>query len=288
MNKFNEKLSSPAGKFVITAELFPPRGTDIKKLLAKADMIGPVVDGINVTDNQRAAMRLSSLSVCRLIKEKGFEPIMQMTCRDRNRIALQSDLLGAYVLGIENVLILSGDHPASGEYKDAKTVYDLDPVQLLSAARKLEKGEDLMGNKLNGSPKFCLGAVLNPTIKPDELQILMMEKKFNAGAQFFQTQPIFNVEEFRVFYDKVKHVPAKVLAGVTLLKSLDFVNFLCKIPGVSIPDETVKRIANSSDQLREGINICAETIRELKKFAGGIHIMAIGMEDQIPAILDKI
>jgi methylenetetrahydrofolate reductase (NADPH) len=286
MNKFNNSLSQ--NKFLITAELFPPRGVDLKKLLSKANLIGPLVDGINVTDNQRAAMRVSSMSICRLIKEKGFEPIMQMTCRDRNRIALQSDLLGAYVLGIENVLILSGDHPASGEYKDAKTVYDLDPVQLLRVARKLESGQDLLGNKLNGNPKFCLGAVVNPSPKTQELQIMMMEKKFNAGAQFFQTQPIFNVKEFRDFCNKVSHVPVKLIAGVTLLKSLEFVNFLKTIPGVSIPEDIVKRIEGSGNQLQEGIAICAETIRELKTFAGGIHIMAIGMEDQIPEILGKI
>jgi methylenetetrahydrofolate reductase (NADPH) len=286
MSKFNDNLSR--NKFLITAELFPPRGVDLKKLLAKADLIGPLVDGINVTDNQRAAMRISSIAVSRLLKEKGYEPIMQMTCRDRNRIALQSDMLGAYALGIENILILSGDHPAAGEYKDAKTVYDLDPVQLLTAARKLETGEDLIGNKLIGSPKFCLGAVVNPSPKTEELQIMMMGKKFKAGAQFFQTQPVFNVEEFKSFHGKVKHMQAKVLAGVTLLKSLEFINFLKTIPGVSIPDNIVKRIEKSDNQLKEGIAICAETIRELRSFAGGIHIMAIGMEDKIPEILEKI
>ncbi len=181
-----EKISQ--NKFIITAELFPPKGTDITNLISRADMIGPLVDGINVTDNQRASMRLGSIAVCRLLKEKGYEPILQMTCRDRNRIALQSDLLSAYVLGIENILILSGDHPAVGEYKDTKGVYDLDPVQLLTAARTLESGVDLAGKKLNGSPKFCLGAVVNPTAKPQELQLMMMQKKVNAGARFFQTQ----------------------------------------------------------------------------------------------------
>jgi 5,10-methylenetetrahydrofolate reductase len=211
-----------------------------------------------------------------------------MTCRDRNRIALQSDLLSAYVLGIENILALSGDHPAVGEYKDIKGVYDLDPVQLLTAARTLEAGVDLAGKKLSGSPKFCLGAVVNPTSKPLELQIMMMQKKINAGARFFQTQTIFNVQEFRSFYDKVKRPDVKILPGVTLIKSLQFMDFLSRLPGVHIPDEVAKRIKAAQDPLQEGIKICAETIKELQSFADGVHIMAIGSEQVIPEILNKI
>lgn len=286
MNRLCEKIAQ--NKFIITAELFPPKGTDISNLMARADIIGPLVDGINVTDNQRASMRLGSISVCRLLKEKGYEPVLQMTCRDRNRIALQSDLLSAYVLGIENILVLSGDHPAVGEYKDIKGVYDLDPVQLLTAARTLETGVDLAGKKLIGSPKFCLGAVVNPTSKPQELQITMMRKKINAGARFFQTQTIFDVREFKDFYDKVKDAGVKVFAGVTLIKSLQFMEFLSRLPGVHIPDEVTKRIKASQDPMKEGIEICAETIKELKSFADGVHIMAIGSEQLIPEILDKI
>jgi methylenetetrahydrofolate reductase (NADPH) len=286
MNRFCEKIAQ--NKFIITAELFPPKGTDITNLMARADIIGPLVDGINVTDNQRASMRLGSIAVCRLLKEKGYEPILQMTCRDRNRIALQSDLLSAYVLGIENILALSGDHPAVGEYKDIKGVYDLDPVQLLTAAKTLEAGVDLAGKKLAGSPKFCLGAVVNPTAKPQELQIIMMQKKINAGARFFQTQTIFDVQEFKNFYDRVKRADVKVFAGVTLIKSLQFMDFLGRLPGVHIPDEVVKRVKAAQDPLQEGIKICAETIKELKSFADGVHIMAIGSEQVIPEILNKI
>jgi len=275
-------------KFIITAELFPPKGTDVTNLMSRADIIGPLVDGINVTDNQRASMRLGSIAVCRLLKEKGYEPILQMTCRDRNRIALQSDLLSAFVLGIENILILSGDHPAVGEYKDTKGVYDLDPVQLLTAARTLESGVDLAGKKLNGSPKFCLGAVVNPTAKPQELQLMMMQKKIKAGARFFQTQTVFDASEFRLFHDKVKGFNVKVFPGVTLIKSVQFMDFLSNLPGVSIPEPVKERIKKSGDPLKEGIQICAETIRELKTFADGVHIMAIGSEQLIPEILDKI
>jgi methylenetetrahydrofolate reductase (NADPH) len=275
-------------KFVITAELFPPKGTDITDLMRRADLIGPLVDGINVTDNQRASMRLGSIAVCRLLKERGYRPIMQMTCRDRNRLALQSDLLSAFVLGIEDILMLSGDHPRAGEYKEISGVYDLDPVQLIAAARGLEAGVDLAGKKLKGTPKYCIGAVVNPTSTPQELQILMLRKKIAAGAQFFQTQTIFDVEQYRQFHEKVKYFPARILPGVTLLKSPEFVTFMQNLPGVNIPPAFVERIRTAADPLAEGIKICAETIRELKTFTEGVHIMAIGMEQHIPEILKSV
>jgi len=286
MSKLCEKLKQK--KFVITAELFPPKGTDISVLMKRADIVGPLVDGINVTDNQRACMRLGSIAISHLLLDKGYEPIVQMTCRDRNRIALQSDLLSAYVLGVRNILILSGDHPSVGEYKDIKGVYDLDTIQLLQTVRKLQSGEDLTGGKLKGAPEFCVGAVVNPTASPIELQIAMMEKKVKAGAQFFQTQTVFDTDKFRKFFDRVKEFGAKVLPGVTLLKSPEFVKFLGNLPGVTIPEEVIKRINSSKDPLREGIRICAETIKELKKFADGVHIMAIGMEEYIPEILKEV
>lgn len=286
MSKLLSKINS--GEFIVTAELFPPKGTDVTNLMRRADLIGPLVDGINVTDNQRASMRLGSLAVCRLLRDKGYEPIMQMTCRDRNRIALQSDLLSAAALGIENILILSGDHPSAGEYKEIKGVYDLDPVQLLSAAKLLESGTDLAGKKLVGTPSFCLGAVVNPTARPLDLQLMMLEKKIAAGAQFFQTQTVFNVDEYRAFHDRIKHLPCRVLPGVTLIKSAQFITFLQNLPGVHIPEDVIKRVTAAPDALKEGIAICAETIRELKKFAHGVHIMAIGMEEHIPDILSHI
>lgn len=274
--------------FIMTAELFPPKGTDIADLMRRADLIGPLVDGINVTDNQRASMRLGSLAVCRLLKERGYRPIMQMTCRDRNRIALQSDLLSAAVLGIDDILILSGDHPRAGEYQALNGVYDLDPVQLIAAARGLEAGTDLAGRKLKGTPHFCIGAVVNPTSTPQELQQLMMRKKIAAGAQFFQTQTIFDVAQYRVFHEQVKDLPVRVLPGVTLLKSPAFITFMRALPGVNIPDDIARRISCAADPLAEGMQVCAETIRELKSFAGGVHIMAIGMEQYIPEILARV
>lgn len=285
MSRLCEKLK--ADQFIITAELFPPKGVEVEGLLKRAEMLGPLVDGINITDNQRASMRLGSMAISRLIKEKGYEPIMQITCRDRNRIALQSDMLSAYALGIENLLLLSGDHNKIGEYEDAKPVYDLDTVQLLTAARTLESGVDLAGKKLKGAPRFCLGAVVNPTADPIDLQILMMEKKIKAGAEFFQTQPIFDVEKYKAFSEKAKYLNTRIFPGVILIKSIKFIRFMQKMPGVNISDSIVKRIEQAGDPLKEGIKICSEIIEELKTFADGVHIMAIGMEEYIPEIIKR-
>jgi len=280
--KFKEKLKSD--KFLITAELFPPKGTDISPFLQRASALKNL-DAVNVTDNQRASMRVGSLAMSRLLLEMGIEPIMQLAARDKNRIALQSELLSANVLGIENVLVISGDHPNAGEYAGTKTVYDLDTVQLIKTARLLETGVDLAGKKLLGVPKFCVGAVVNPSAQPNDLQALMFAKKVAAGAEFFQTQTIFDAYEFKAFFDKIKELKVKVLPGVTLIKSVKFMQFLQKLPGVNIPQKIQDRINSASDPLAEGIKICSETIKELRSFADGVHIMAIGMEEYIPEII---
>lgn len=287
--KFKDRLISDA--FIVTAELFPPKGTDISVLLEKAEILSKVVDAINITDNQRASMRVGSLAVCKLLKDKGYETILQMTCRDRNRIALQSDLLSASVLGLENVLILSGDHTSAGEYAGTKSVYDLDTIQLIKTARLLETGIDLAGKKLKGSPSFCLGAVANPTASPIDLQILMLEKKINSGIEFVQTQTVFDIVQFKTFFDKIKPISRKknikILPGVTVIKSVSFMEFLKKLPGVNIPQNIQDRIISAKNPFEEGIQICSETIRELRNFADGVHIMAIGIEENIPDILKK-
>jgi 5,10-methylenetetrahydrofolate reductase len=280
--KFKEKLKSD--KFLITAELYPPKGTDISGFLKRAACLANL-DAVNVTDNQRASMRVGSLAMCKLLLETGIEPVLQLACRDKNRIALQSELLSANVLGIENVLIISGDHPDAGEYAGTKTVYDLDPVQLIKTARLLETGVDLADKKLAGSPKFCVGAVVNPSAQPQELQALMFEKKVNAGAEFFQTQTIFDVSRYKSFFEKIKHLDAKVLPGIMLIKSPKFMQFLQKLPGVNIPQEVQDRINSASDPLAEGMRICSETIKELRSFSCGVHIMAIGIEEHIPEII---
>jgi len=283
MSRFSERLKSK--KFIITCEIFPPKGTDLTNVLAKAERLKGIVDGVNVTDSQRAIMRISPLAVCHILKEKGLEPIFQLTCRDRNRIALQSDLLGASALGIENILILSGDHPVIGDHPQAKPVYDLDSVQLLKTARVLEKGEDLAGRRLKGIPKFCLGAVANPSFEPLELQILMMEKKVQAGAEFFQTQPIFDLKTLKNFKEKISKLKAKVIIGIFLLKSLKMAQLMDEI-GLKIPKEYLKRLGKAKEPLREGMNITVDLIKEIKNKCDGVHLMALGKEEYIPEILE--
>jgi len=284
MSRFSERLKSK--KFIITCELFPPKGTDLTNLLEKAERLKGIVDGVNVTDSQRAIMRISPLAVCHILKEKGLEPVFQLTCRDRNRIALQSDLLGASALGIENILVLSGDHPAVGDHPEAKPVYDLDPVQLLKTARVLEKGEDLAGRRLKGNPKFCLGAVANPSFEPSDLQVFMMKKKIRAGAEFFQTQPIFGLKAFKNFKEKISKLEAKVIIGIFLLKSLKMAELLDEI-GLKIPEEYFKRLEKAKDPLKEGMNIAVDLIKNIKNECDGVHLMALGKEEYIPEILKR-
>ncbi|MDR2676835.1 MAG: methylenetetrahydrofolate reductase [Endomicrobium sp.] len=281
--KFKEKLKSD--KFLITAELFPPRGIDISSFLRRSRCLSGIVDAVNVTDNQRASMRVGSLAMSKILLEHMIEPILQITTRDKNRIALQSELLSANVLGIDNVLLLSGDHPNIGEYIGAKAVYDLDTIQLIKTARLLETGIDLAGKTLCGNPKFCVGAVINPSAQPVDLQVLMFEKKAKAGAEFFQTQAIFDVNIYMDFLKKIKKFNVKVLPGVILIKSPKFIQFLRSLAGVNIPQKIEDRICSASNPLDEGIKICSETINALRSCADGVHIMAIGTEEYIPEII---
>lgn len=284
--KFSEILKEK--EFIITAELFPPKGTNVQPLLEKARLLKGCVDAFNVTDNQRAVMRLGSLAICRLLKEQDCEPIMQLTCRDRNRIALESDLLSAAVLGVENILILSGDHPTHGDHQEAKPVYDLDTVQLLKTAKTLQSGFDLAGKKLDGTPKLCLGAVVNPMAEPLDLQLTMMEKKIAAGADFFQTQPVFDFKILETFIRRTEHFKVKVLIGVFLLKSVQVAVFMKDKLGIPIQDTCIKRLGTTQDSLGEGIKIAAEIITRMKSSIDGVHIMALGLEEHIPEILKKI
>ncbi|MDR0800808.1 MAG: methylenetetrahydrofolate reductase [Endomicrobium sp.] len=280
--KFKEKLKSD--KFLITSELYPPKGVDISSFLRRAACLSEL-DAVNVTDNQRASMRAGSLAMSRILIDHAIEPILQLTVRDRNRLALQSELLSANILGIENVLILGGDHPSLGEYCGAKAVYDLDTLQLIKTARLLETGIDLVGEKLRGSPKFCVGAVVNPSAQPTDLQALMLEKKVKAGTEFFQTQAIFDVEIYKNFFDKIKHLKVKILPGIILIKSPKFMQFLQSLSGINIPMEIQGRINSASNPLAESIKICSEMIKKLRSFADGVHIMAIGTEGHIPEII---
>jgi 5,10-methylenetetrahydrofolate reductase len=283
---FKDKLA--ACKFIITSEIGPPKGIDTTKMLEDAELIRGRVDGINVTDLQSSVMRLGSLAVCSLLKQKGFEPIFQMTCRDRNRLALQSDLLSAAALGIENVLALTGDHTTLGDHPEAKPVFDLDSVQLLQVAKKLQEGSDMKGNKLDGAaPKFFLGAVVNPGADPIEPQILKMEKKIAAGAQFFQTQAIYDIKLFENFLNKTKHLKVPILGGIVLLKSAGMAKYMNKnVAGVFVPDDLIKEMEETKDKVAKSVEIAARLIKELKPMCQGIHIMPIGWDTKVPLVLD--
>jgi len=267
------------GKFVVTAEVGPPKGVDIQELLDDAELMRGRVDAINSTDQQSSVMRLGSLATCRLLKEKGLVPILQMTCRDRNRLALQSDLLSAYVLGIETVLCLTGDFVALGDHPQAKAVFDLDSVSLLLAAKELEQGRDLSGNELKGSPHLCLGVIVTPGADPLEPQLIKMEKKVKAGAQFFQTQAVYEPEKFETFMKAVAYLNVPVLVGIVLLRSAGMARFMNKnVAGIHV-DKTENRSQKS-------VEIAARLIKEMKPLCQGVHIMAIGWEKRVPEVLD--
>lgn len=280
-----EKLSS--GKFVITAEVGPAKGVDTHEFLENVELLKSRVDAINCTDQQSAVMRLCSLVGCYLIKQKGGEPIFQMTCRDRNRIALQSDLLGAYVLGIENILCLTGDFVTLGDHPDAKPVFDLDSVSLLYTARQMEQGKDLAGKDLTGVPKFFLGACVTPGAEPVEPQLLKMERKVKAGAQFFQTQAVYEPKKFEAFMKEARKFGVPVLVGIVVLRSAAMARFMNKnVAGIHVPDELIAEMDKAENKLQKGIEIAARLIREMKDMCQGVHIMAIGLESKVPAILD--
>lgn len=280
-----EKLA--AGKFVVTSEIGPPKGTDITEMMEDAQLLRGRVDAINVTDLQSSVMRLGSLPVCHLLQERGLEPILQMTCRDRNRLALQSDLLGAAVLGIRNVLALTGDYASLGDHPQAKPVFDVDSVNLIQIIKKLESGTDMVGNPLTGAPKFFVGAVVNPGGNPLEAQILKMEKKIQAGASFFQTQAVYDLSAFERFMKRVAPLKVPVLAGIILLKSAGMARFMNKnVAGVFVPEPLIQRMATAPDRVKTSIEIAAELIRGLKGLCQGVHLMPIGWEKKVPAVLD--
>jgi methylenetetrahydrofolate reductase (NADPH) len=279
-----------AGKFIITTEVGPPKGTDITELEEAAELLRGRVDAANVTDQQSSVMRLGSLPVCHMLKDKGLDPVFQITCRDRNRLALQSDLLNAWVLGVENVLSITGDLPALGDHPQAKPVYDLDSVQLLEVIGKLNGGHDMNGNELKGKPNLFPGAVVNPGANTEaalELQIIKMEKKIKAGARFFQTQAIYDPELFARFMKRVEGFRVPVLAGIIPLKSVGMARFMNKnVAGVFVPDGLIERMGAAEDKVKTGIAIAAELIKELKDMCQGVHIMAIGWEKKVPLVLD--
>jgi methylenetetrahydrofolate reductase (NADPH) len=284
------KLES--GKFAITCEVGPLKGTDITEVEEAAELLKDKVDAANVTDQQSSVMRLGSLATSHILVQKGLEPIFQMTCRDRNRIALQSDLLSAWVMGIKNVLSITGDLPALGDHPEAKAVYDLDSVTLLHTISRLNEGYDLAGNELAGKPSFFPGAVVkveSDTEASMELQLIKMERKIDAGARFFQTQAVYDANSFAKFMKRVEKfkAPVPVLAGVIPLKTAGMAKFMNKnVSGVFVPDELIQKMTDAEDKTQTGIEIAADLIKQLKPLCQGVHIMAIGWEKKVPTIIE--
>ena len=289
-SRFKEALES--GKFVVTAEVGPPKGTNIEKLLHHIDLLKDRVDALNVTDNQSAVMRICSLAVCKLIKDRGGEPILQITCRDKNRLAIQSELLGAHVLGIHNVLCLTGDHIVVGDHIDAMPVFDIDSVHLIQAVRTLEQGKDMAGNELDGPVSFCVGATVTPEADPLEPQLLKFRKKVRAGIDFVQTQAVYDLDKFRRFMEFARKFDrVKILAGIVLLASVGMARYMnANVPGIFVPEEMIQELASApkGKAIEKGIEIAARLIRTIRdeRICDGVHIMAIGREERVLDILD--
>jgi len=278
-----------SGKFAVTVQIDPAKGVDVTEFLNNVELLRGKVDAVNVSDQQSAVMRLGSLAGCCLLKQKGVEPVLHMTCRDRNRIALQSDLLNAYVLGIQNILCLTGDDIDSGDHRQqAKPVFDLDDsASLLQAARGLEQGKDLAGKELRGAPHFFLGACVTPGAEPVEPELIKMEKKAKAGAQFFQTRAIYEPKKFETFMQEAKKLSVPVLVGIMLLKSASMARFMNRnIAGIYVPDELIDEMEEAEDKVQKSVEIAARLINEMKDMCQGIHIMAMGWESRVAAVLD--
>ena len=288
VSTFKKALES--GKFVITSEVAPPKGTDLGKMVHHIELLKDKVDAMNVTDHQSSVMRFPSLGGALLVKEMGGEPILQMTCRDRNRLALQADLLFAASRGINNVLCLTGDSVLLGDHKEAKSVFDLDSCQLLAMIKSLEKGKDLGGNQLEGAASFCAGAIVTPEANPLEPQLIKYEKKIEAGAEFIQTQAVYDLDHFKQFMTYARKFPVKILAGVILLTSAPMARFMNKnVAGVNVPQELIDEMASApkGGALAKGIEIAGRMIKRIReeKMCDGVHIMAIGREELVPEIM---
>lgn len=285
------------GQWAVTSECGPPRGSVPEKIKEKANLIKDHVDAINVTDNQTAVVRMSSMASCVLLAQMGLTPILQMVTRDRNRLALQSDILGAYALGIRTMLCLSGDHPKFGDHPASANVYDLDSIQFVQVVRRMrDEGKFQGGDPIINPPKMFVGAAANPFADPFELRVSRLAKKVKAGADFIQTQCIYNVEKFSEWMKGVRdrglHEKVCILGGVTPMKSVGMAKYMKnKVPGMDVPDAVIKRLSAvpKERQAEEGIALCVETIQRLREIEGvrGIHIMAIEWEEKVPEIVKQ-
>ena len=286
-----------AGHLAVTSECGPPRGAKFDEVVTKSKYLEGIVDAVNVTDNQTAMVRMSSLAASVIIKQQGLNPLFQVTCRDRNRLAMQADIIGAYAFGIDTMLCLSGDHTKFGDHPMAMNVHDIDSMQLIQMVRDMrDKGIFQGGAEIKGAPKMFIGAAANPFADPFELRVMRLAKKIAAGADFIQTQCIFNVDKFEQWMEGVRakglHKKCYILAGVTPCKSLGAARYMAsKVPGMDVPKEIVDRMASvpKEKQAEEGVTICVETIERLKKVEGvaGFHIMAIEWEEKVAEICER-
>lgn len=284
MSRLRQLLES--GEFVITGEVAPPHGTDYSAMLESVHRLAPYCHALNVTDNQGATLHLSSLAASKVVLDAGSEPIFQQTCRDRNRLALQSDLLAASTLGLENVLFVTGDDPRGGDHPQAKGVFDLDSTQLIEVARELNEGRDMNGSQLDGSTDFYIGAAAFPEAEPWEMQRDRALAKIDAGARFFQTQAVMDTGKFAENCRELQAAGVKIIAGVLLLKSPRVVKFVNeRLAGLMVPDSIGDRIRNADDPLSESVAIATEQVRALRDVADGVHIMPLGADDAVAAIL---
>ncbi|MBA7681086.1 hypothetical protein ES703_89414 [subsurface metagenome] len=290
------------GAFAVTGELGPPKSADVEVIKKKAGYLKGYVDAVNITDNQTAIARMSSIAAGVLALNEGIEPVMQITCRDRNRIAIQSDLLGAYALGLRNVLCLTGDHQSFGNHPTSKNVFDMDAIQLIQMLKEMRDEQkfacgDIIRNSKKSpivEPRIFIGGAANPFADPFEFRVIRLAKKAAAGVDFIQTQCIYDMERFQEWMKQVRargiHERIKILAGITPLKSLRMAKYMRdKVAGLSVPDHYISRLAGAQDQAEEGINICIEQIQTLREIEGlaGIHIMAIEWEQKIPEIVER-
>ena len=286
-----------AGHLAVTSEVGPPRGADVEKVKEKAEMLRGIVDGINVTDNQTAVVRMSSWAGCLIIKQMGLNPVLQMVTRDRNRLAIQSDILGVWSHGVDTMLCLSGDHPKFGDHPTAANVYDVDSIQLINIVKTMrDEGRFQGGDEMSNPPQMYIGAAANPFADPFELRVARLAKKVEAGVDFVQTQCIYNLDKFEQWMQGVRdrglHEKVRIMAGITPMKSAGMARYMKnKVPGMDVPDEMVNRMAGvpKENAAEEGIKICIESMQRLSEVEGvsGFHIMAIEWEHRVPEIMER-
>ena len=283
-SRFESKLGKK--QFLVTMEVNPPKGTDLSEILKAVKATEGLLDAVNVTDGSGAIMRACSLAVAKAVLDAGADPILQMTCRDRNRLALQADLLGGSILGIRNVLLLTGDDPKAGDHPEAKPVFDINSAALMQVARSLTQGKDMAGKELAGNPRLCIGAAADPGAKDLEVEVQKFKAKVDGGAAFFQTQAIFDPGSLARFMERAREFKKPVLAGILLVKSAKMARYMNEhVWGIHVPDPIIARFENAKDKRAECLAVTVELIKAVRGVADGIHLYALGWEDLVPEIL---